>query len=381
MSPRLHTHAVLALIILLLPFSHTLLESQVMGVIPQVPDKFTSDLEMAAHLRPLLHSQSTEPSGRYAAAGEVLRSLVEQAQVVASPRIRWELRIVDADLLNAFSSPDGSIYVDRNLAQLAGANRGLWAAILSHEIIHVIRRDWARRYLYEKSLRANGGSLVLGAPGSGAGAWTDSQYASEAFARACRQLEVEADAEGMMLMAHAGYHPNFVAALHHLLQAQLGGRVLHAEYAMHPRWDIRDHELGPTFVVAGQEFDRLWPDRPTSPGGEPPVVVFADTPTARSVRASEWEIRFSIRCENLAGAVAVVVRARTGSGQLPPPLRQLPASSEELRQFTGCTSNKTIITFLVEGAASPGIPEPWSDVYVLDESGAVLARADLPKLR
>ena len=35
-----------------------------------------------------------------------------------------------------------------------------------------------------------------------------------------RQMELDADREGLMMMAHAGYHPDFVPALHHLLHAR-----------------------------------------------------------------------------------------------------------------------------------------------------------------
>jgi predicted Zn-dependent protease len=39
--------------------------------------------------------------------------------------------------VNAWSLPDGEVIVDRGLATLLGSNRGLWAALLSHEIAHV----------------------------------------------------------------------------------------------------------------------------------------------------------------------------------------------------------------------------------------------------
>ncbi len=41
----------------------------------------------------------------------------------------------------------------------------------------------------------------------------DSEKASADMGRFGRQMELEADREGLMMMAHAGYHPDFVPAL------------------------------------------------------------------------------------------------------------------------------------------------------------------------
>lgn len=349
--------------------------AQPVGVPLQPPEKFTVDKQAAARLRPMLLAQSTEASGRYAIGVQVLRNLVAHLPPGDAPRYRWELRIANADLLNAFSSPDGTIYVDGRLGQLAGAKSGLWAAILSHEIVHVVRRDWARRYLYQKSLQDSGGAVVLNDSGPGAAmGWMDAKHASETLATFCRQMEFEADAEGVMLMARSGYHPAFVAALNHALHAEPSGSVPVSEFAMHPRWQTRDHELERAYAAAGKEFDRLWPERYSSPGGEPPVVVFAEEPTVRTLRATEWEIRIPMRCQNLAGAVEVVLRtARNGKGLRPEHLR---APNDEIRQITGCTSNRTLITFSLDNARDS---QPWSDVYVLDDSGSVLARAEVPR--
>ncbi len=187
---------------------------------PEVPSRFKLDLEAAARLRPQLMAQSSTPSGRYATGRLVFESLVEEIPAPSSVKFAWQLRIVDDGQLNAYSSPDGTVYVESGLAQLAGADLGLWAAILSHEIAHVVRRDWARRYLFQKSLEnGSGAAIVLGDPGLPSSSWTDSQMASQNMGRFCRRLEIEADREGLMLMARTGYHPDFVPALHHLLHA------------------------------------------------------------------------------------------------------------------------------------------------------------------
>jgi hypothetical protein len=307
-------------------------------------------MKAAERLRPQLTQQSVAASGRYATGRAVFDRLLEQAVSSSSAKFVWQLRIVDDSQLNAFSSPDGIIYVESGLARLGGSNAGLWAAILSHEIAHILRRDWARRYLYQKYLENGGGAgIVLGDPGLPAANGSASEKASADMGRFCRQMEVEADREGLMLMAKAGYHPDFVPALHHLLHAQGLGVKTASIYAMHPCWEERDRELNHAYSVASIEFARLWPDWYASPGGNPPVVVFAEEATVKKTGAQEWQIRVPMRCQNLVGAVQVVLSDRSGSEaasrrtQVPEQssdseMKDPETTDSETSQLTGCTS-------------------------------------------
>jgi Peptidase family M48 len=350
---------------------------------PEVPDQFRLDIEAAARMRPRLTAQSTVASGRYSAARVVLEKLTEQVPASSNRKWAWQVRIVEDGQLNAFSSPDGTVYIESGLARLAGPSNGLWAAILSHEIAHVVRRDWARRYLYQKYLEnGSGAGIVLGDPSLPSASWSDSEKASADMGRFCRQMELEADREGLMLMARAGYHPDFVPALHHLLHARGVGSQTASLYAMHPCWEERDRELNRAYVASSIEFARLWPEWYASPGGNPPVVVFAEEPTIRKNASRAWEIQIPMRCQNLAGAVEVVLHARaagetfTHSG----PAADGHGAESDMSQLTGCTSPRTTIIFSLEDASVKQPNARWTDVYVLDSWGAVLARADLPKL-
>jgi hypothetical protein len=356
--------------------------------VAEVPSQFNLDMQTAARLRPQLMAQSAAASGRYATSSLVFDRLVEQVAASSRSKFAWQLRVVDNDQLNAYSSPDGTVYVESGLAQLAGSSTGLWAAILSHEIAHIVRRDWARRYLYQKYLEnGGGGGIVLGDPSLPSASWQTSEKASADMGRFCRQMELEADREGLMMMARAGYHPDFVPALHHLLHARGMGTNRASLYAMHPCWEERDHELTRSYVSASIEFARRWPEWYASPGGNPPVVVFADEPTVRKTGAKEWRIQIPMRCQNLAGAVEVVLRSDSTKGAVerPAQLSDQPQADanweQDARQLTGCTSPKTTITFTIaDTSLRPKQGAQWIDVYVLDAWGSVLARADLPKL-
>jgi len=352
---------------------------------PEIPDHFNLDMKAAARLRPQLVSESLSASGPYAVGQCALEKLAAQVGNPKGARISWELRIVNDGLLNAYSSPDGTIYVESGLAELAGPTPGLWAAILSHEIAHIVRRDWARRYLYEKSVHTSGSVLIMGDPGLTAGAWTEARTASDDLARFCRQMELDADREGLALMARAGYHPDFVPALQHLLHAQ--DTPLEPADTTHPRWEERDRELEHAYVAASIDFDHRWLQWYASPGGNPPIVVFEVEPTTRKT-GTEWEVQIPLRCQNLAGAVEVVLQPRSSRGAAGPVLgaagyrQRLPESSRQLRQLTGCTSPKTTVTFKLanDSLQKPG-SGPWADVFVLDGEETVLSRAEVQRAR
>jgi hypothetical protein len=85
----------------------------------------------------------------------------------------------------------------------------------------------------------------------------------------------------MLLMARAGYHPDFVFALHHLLLMNMGEQSkFGAFFSDHPRWETRDQRSDKVYSDALAEFNRLWPDSASSPGGRPPTVAFLGQPVA-----------------------------------------------------------------------------------------------------
>jgi len=349
----------------------------------EVPEKFSLDHKTAARLRPELLAQSSAPTGRYAIGLRVFEKLVQQLQAPQAKGYSWQLRIVKDGQINASSSPDGTIFVESGLADLADNTAGLWASVLSHEISHVVRRDWARRYLYEESLRqGTGADLVLGEPGLLSGGWKDPKAASLDLAKFCRQLEMEADLEGLMLMARAGYHPDFVPALHHLLHAQSADRSVPSILAMHPCWEERDRELDRAFIAASIEFEHRWPEPYASPGGNPPIVVFAERLNVKKTGVKKWEIRVPLRCQNLAGAVEVVLQTYAANSDSRNHVQELDSgtstSENGKRQLTGCTSPRTTITFALSNDSPK---EQWAEVFVLDGQGQVLSRMAVAKLQ
>ena len=352
------------------------LPAQVSSDSVEVPPKFNLDLQTAERLRPQLMAQSVAASGRFATGVSVFSRLVREANASSHREFAWQLRIVEDGELNAYASPEGAIYVESGLARLAGSSGGLWAAVLSHEVAHVIRRDWARRYLYQKSIERDAGAgIVLGDPGFLGTNWADSNRASQDLARFCRQLEIDADRDGLVLMARAGYHPDFMPALHHLMHAEGSGAAKSSLYAMHPCWDERDVELSQAYVAASIEFARRWDEWYASPGGNPPVVVFAGDPKLHKNGSGNWEIQVPMRCQNLVGAVEIVLQSSSAGSA-----KSAPSTGSELRQLTGCTSRRTTVIFnLASNQRGTAMQDP--EIYFLDAWGGLLARTGVPKLQ
>jgi len=344
-----------------------------------VPTNFKLDREIAAHLRPALLRESEEPKGVFTTGTHVLWQLVRQtAPARNSAPLSWELRISkQPGNLNAFSSPDGTIYVDRSLANLLGNQPGLWAAALAHEIAHILHRDWARRYLYEKSMR-NDSAVVLGESGT-PGAWTDPTSSASLSSRLSRQLESQADTEGLMLMARAGYHPDFMLSLVGLLRAHAVETAHSTSDVLHPEWSLREEGLRAVSATAGHEYERLWPEMTDSPGGSPPILVSPGEPITRRQDASGAEVLIPLRCSNLSGAVEVVLQLRDKS--TPVRVTAETDSPSEWRQITGCTSDVTQITFRVAADALLTHGRTSADIYVVDDRGELLAASDVFRLK
>jgi len=333
-----------------------------------VPSTFTADAVFAARVRSLLLPYTEPATGQYAAGKQVMETLLQQLSADRG-RFSWDLRIAK-DAGNVFSSPDGTIFVDEELAQVLGSRAGLWAAALSHEISHIIRRDWARRYLYQKSLEEAGAAqITLGDAGVLPGSWVDARGASNLLASFCQTMELEADAEGLKLMTRAGFDPDFVPALHHLLEGRPGQLDGNSFDPSHPRWDERDQRLQKFYAAAGKEYDRLWPERYASPGGNPPIVVYAGLPSAKRGITGELEVMIPLHCQNLSGSVEVVLRFTGSNSEFP----------TELRQLTGCTSDRTLITFILPGLkVRRSGSRVQAEISVLDASGAVLTHSLAP---
>jgi Zn-dependent protease with chaperone function len=150
---RIHCRAVyLALVLLLLAGSIAAFGSKKAPKLAEtidLPLTFESDFQSAAKQRAQLGSQREVPENIAGRVGEdVFESLVKN-EMISDFRLpyTWTVRSYDSPDVNAFSLADGEVVAFAGLSRLIGTNRGLWAAVLAHEIAQVARRHAVRKAL------------------------------------------------------------------------------------------------------------------------------------------------------------------------------------------------------------------------------------------
>ena len=121
------------------------------------------------------------------------------------PGLAYKITVLNSPTVNAFSLPDGHLYVTRGLLALANSTSEI-AAVLAHEMAHVTARHAIQRVELEKSsaLFSKVASEVLNDPTGGQQLQEKSKLSLASFSR---QQEFEADAIGVRTMAKAGYDP------------------------------------------------------------------------------------------------------------------------------------------------------------------------------
>lgn len=140
----------------------------------------------------------------------------------APPRpFKYEFKIVDQTVPNAFALPGGKIFVSRGLLAMVGSEDEL-AGVIGHEITHAAERHAAARL--EISKRIN--PLVIG--------WMRAAQ----IAAYGRDQERDADRGGQILCAKAGYDPigiaTFLRKLDALERYEIGWSRLPFFLATHP---------------------------------------------------------------------------------------------------------------------------------------------------
>jgi len=153
------------------------------------------------------------------------------------PELPWRFAAVQSATINAFAAPGGTILVTTGMLDHV-VNEAELACVLGHEIGHVTRRHHIA--VLQKSLLVSAGASALNIQSkSGSGEEYRKRLIGESkeiFTRGLdRSSEREADEDGVLLAARAGYDPaaclNFMKRLAGL-KADTG--ALAALYKTHP---------------------------------------------------------------------------------------------------------------------------------------------------
>jgi predicted Zn-dependent protease len=142
-------------------------------------------------------------------------SLVDQ---VGPTPFEFKFYVINALDPNAFAIPGGHIFITTGLIVLA-ENEQEVAGVLGHELAHVMRRHISQ--MIERSQRLNIASMVAmlaamlaggGGAGSQAGAAMAMATAGALVLKYTREMETDADQNGLQYTIKAGYDPNGLIA-------------------------------------------------------------------------------------------------------------------------------------------------------------------------
>jgi beta-barrel assembly-enhancing protease len=146
-----------------------------------------------------------------------------------APGYKWpyNFHVVNAEDINAFALPGGSIFVNLGTIQAAETEAQL-AGVMAHEISHVAQRHSTCNITKQQtpSLLAGLGQIVAGVALGGAAGAAVSQgiglTAGLSFLRMSRESEKQADLMGTDILYDAGYDPRAMPQFFEVIQGKYG---------------------------------------------------------------------------------------------------------------------------------------------------------------
>ena len=135
----------------------------------------------------------------------------------------WEVQVFGDKEPNAFALPGRKIGVNTGMVKLV-RNDAQLAAVIGHEIGHVIARHANERASMSVASQLGAGMAEVMAPGTGDLVNIGSQVG--VLLPYSRAHESEADVIGQNLMANAGFDPRESIRLWQLMEKQGGGRIV-----------------------------------------------------------------------------------------------------------------------------------------------------------
>lgn len=151
---------------------------------------------------------------------QATRNIVTRLARGAESEFKYDVHVIDADIVNAFALPGGTIVVYTGLMRAADTPEQL-AGVLAHEMAHVDRRHGMRRIA--QSVGVIGAVQLLFGDVSGISAVAIEVLRASTINAYSRDQEREADSEGVKTLARARIDPNGLAEFFALLQKREPG--------------------------------------------------------------------------------------------------------------------------------------------------------------
>ena len=136
------------------------------------------------------------------------------------PDLPWQFGVLEAPQLNAFAVPGGTIFITRGLLEKM-KNEAELAGVLSHEIVHVLKKHHLKA-IQKGAQTGLAGDALSAALKDRAGAARDKliSFGTEMYARGLdKGDELEADRLGVVIAARGGYDAYGLPVVLQTLQA------------------------------------------------------------------------------------------------------------------------------------------------------------------
>jgi len=168
---------------------------------------------------------------------EVGDRIVTQTIAAETPW-QFEFHVLDnPDVVNAFALPGGQIFITTALLNEFTTEDQL-AAVLGHEIVHVLARHSAQQ-IAKSDLASGVIGAVTVASGSADAAQTAAMVAQIVQLGYGRDDELQSDAVGVCLMFNTGYDPRAMSEVMQILARAGGGSNQPEFFSTHPNPDNR----------------------------------------------------------------------------------------------------------------------------------------------
>ncbi len=160
------------------------------------------------------------------------------ARQVERRDVEWRFAVLDTPSVNAMAFPGGIVVLTRGLYERLESEDEL-AAVLAHEIAHVNRRHQWKVIQQQKLVALGEGALVRGDSARNAKVVAD--LGARLIARGLdKGAEFEADRDGMVIAARAGYDSSALIVVMERLEALTPGQADTAMlFSTHPSPEAR----------------------------------------------------------------------------------------------------------------------------------------------
>lgn len=162
---------------------------------------------------------------------KVGRTIVSRSDVA---RTGWNFQfhlLADENVINAFALPGGQVFITTNLFNRM-KTEGQLAAVLAHEISHVVARHGAQ-HLAKQNLAGGLSNAAVVASGDYSAGQVAAMIGEVVNLRYGRDDELESDALGVRYMSQAGYDPRAMIKVMEML-AEAGSPEQVQFFSTHP---------------------------------------------------------------------------------------------------------------------------------------------------